>query len=284
MKTSSPPPKYVDVQLEIWYDWNWIRIYSEVFMAWDSDLYLKFANERKQPCIDLLSRLDGNFGKILDLGCGPGNSTANLFEKYNRSTVIGFDSDDNMLKKAKKDHPDFKFVKGNAPTDFDKLNGKFDLVFSNACIHWIKEQEKLIDGVYKMLTDKGVFAVQIPLTDESRFYGILYELIGKKWHKLKTVKNFHNMTPKGYYNALIKRFESVTMWQSNYYHIVDKNTVIEWYKGSGLRPYLALLSEKEREEFLNDLQKEIGKKYTLLDDGNVFLIMPRLFFIAKKRA
>ena len=68
-------------------------------MAWDSSLYLRFAEERKQPCLDLLTRLEGNFNRILDLGCGPGNSTENLVEKYITSTVIGFDSDDNMLKK-----------------------------------------------------------------------------------------------------------------------------------------------------------------------------------------
>lgn len=251
-------------------------------MAWDSELYLKFANERKQPCIDLLSRLNGKFDKILDLGCGPGNSTENLFEKYSQSTVIGFDSDDNMLQKARSTHRNLEFVKGYAPIDFDKLNGKFDLVFSNACIHWIKNQEELIDEVYKILNDKGIFAVQIPLTGESQFYSILYRLINRKWTKLNSINNFCNMTQKGYYNTLIRQFRKVTMWQSDYYHIVDKNMVIEWYKGSGLRPYLASLGENEKEEFLNDLHKAINNEYTLLDDGNVFLIMPRLFFIAEK--
>lgn len=251
-------------------------------MAWDSDLYLKFASVRNQPCIDLLSRLNGTFNKILDLGCGPGNSTEKLFEKYSPSTIIGFDSDDNMLEKARKKHANIQFVKGYAPFDFGKLDEKFDLVFSNACIHWIKEQDALIDEVYKILNDKGVFAVQIPLTDESPFYGILYRLIGQKWTKLKTIKNFYNMTQEMYYNTLIKRFKKTTMWKSDYYHIVDKNAVIEWYKGSGLRPYLALLDEPEQKEFLNDLQQAINNEYALLDDGNIFLIMPRLFFIAEK--
>lgn len=251
-------------------------------MAWDSKLYLKFANERKQPCIDLLSRLDGEFNRILDLGCGPGNSTENLFAKYNKATIIGFDSDDNMLEKAKKDHPNFNFVKGHAPDDFNKLDGKFDLVFSNACIHWINAQEKLIDDVYEILNDKGVFAVQIPITDESQFYKILYKLIGEKWTKIKTVNNFHNLNQEGYYNALAKHFKNITMWQSNYYHVMDKQMVLEWYKGSGLRPYLALLDEHEQKEFLSDLQKVINTEYSALCDGNIFLIMPRLFFIARK--
>lgn len=251
-------------------------------MAWNSEQYLKFAEERKQPCIDLLLRLDGKFDRILDLGCGPGNSTENLLRRYPHSTVIGFDSDDNMLDKARKNLPNIRFVKGYAPCDLDKLSGKFDLVFSNACIHWIPEQEKLICKVYDLLNDDGVFAVQIPLTDKSRFYATLNQLIDQKWTKLKSVDNFHNMNHEGYYNALSEQFKNVTVWQTNYYHVVDKNMVIEWYKGSGLRPYLDRLDESEQKEFLGDLAQEIDKNYPLLADGKVFLVMPRLFFIAQK--
>ncbi len=251
-------------------------------MAWDSELYLKFKNERNQPCIDLLSHLNGDFKKILDLGCGPGNSTINLLKKYNNSTVIGFDSDENMLKKAKNDCQNIEFIKGYAPMDFNKLTGTFDLIFSNACIHWIDNQKKLIDEVYKILSNRGVFAVQIPLTEESQFYKILYKLIDKKWSKLKQIKNFHNMNQEEYYNTLTKNLKNITIWQSNYYHIVEKNMIIEWYKGSGLRPYLDVLNKIEQKEFLSDLQKVINEEYTLLDDGKAFLIMPRLFFIAEK--
>lgn len=261
---------------------NKYNFFDMTSLGWDSDLYLKFANERKQPCLDLLSRLDGEFENILDLGCGPGNSSQNLIEKYKNATVVGFDSDDNMLEKARSRHNNIQFVKGFAPDDFYKLNRKFDLVFSNACIHWIENQEELIKKVYGILNAKGTFAVQIPLTDESHFYRILYRLIDEKWTNLKTVKNFHNLTQEGYYNTLIKQFNKVSMWRSDYYHVVRKEMVIEWYKGSGLRPYLALLSEDKQEEFLEDLQTAIDREYPILDDGNVFLIMPRLFFIAEK--
>lgn len=251
-------------------------------MSWDFNLYLKFADERKQPCVDLLSQLNGKYDRILDLGCGPGNSTNNLLNKFGNCEIVGFDSDENMLLKAQKDLPNIKFIKGYAPDDFNKLEGKFDLVFSNACIHWIKEQENLIDGVYNLLNENGIFAVQIPITDESQFYNILYDVIDEKWPKLKVIKNFYNLDQHGYYNNLKKRFNNVKIWKTDYYHIIDKNLVLEWYKGSGLRPYLELLDANEKELFLNDLQDVINKKYQLLDDGNVFLIMPRLFFIAKK--
>lgn len=251
-------------------------------MSWDSIQYLKFSNERQQPCTDLISRLNGDFNKILDLGCGPGNSTQNLFERYKNATIIGLDSDDNMLERARDEHQNISFIKGFAPNALCNLNQKFDLVFSNACIHWIDNQEELIDKVYEILNDKGVFAVQIPLTNESHFYKILYKLIEEKWTKLKSVNNFHSLNPEGYYNTLIKRFNKANIWRSDYYHIVGKETVIEWYKGSGLKPYLDLLDENEQKDFLNDLQLIINTDYSPLDDGNVFLIMPRLFFIAEK--
>ncbi len=215
-------------------------------MLWDSDLYLEFANERNQPCVDLLSRLNREFERILDLGCGPGNSTKNLLDKYGKSTVIGFDSSVDMLKKAKCDYPSVEFVKGCAPKDFNKLTGKFDLVFSNACIHWIENQEELIEGVCELLNGNGVFAAQIPLTDESHFYRVLHRLIEEKWDWLSSINSFHNLNQEGYYNTLSGRFGKITMWKSDYYHIVDSNAVIEWYKGSGLRPYLALLSRNRR--------------------------------------
>lgn len=251
-------------------------------MAWNSQQYLKFGKERTQACVDLVSKSDGNYKSILDLGCGPANSTKLLLNKYKNADVIGMDFDDDMLARAQKDCPDAKFIKGYIPNDFDKIERKFDLVFSNACIHWVDDQQKLIDSVCELLNDNGTFAVQIPLTDESQFYKALYRLINEKWTKLKSVKNFHNFTAAQYYNALIKKFDTVEMWQTDYYHIVGKDMVIEWYKGSGLRPYLALLDEKEQAEFISDLQEIINREYSVLDDGNVFLIMPRLFFVAKK--
>lgn len=252
-------------------------------MAWDSAQYLKFFDERKQPCTDLLSRLYGDFNKILDLGCGPGNSTVNLFRKYGGSHIIGFDSDDDMLKRAQKDYQNLEFIKGSAPEDFNKLKHKFDLIFSNACIHWISNQNKLVDGVYELLNNNGTFAAQFPVTDEAPFYKILYRLIKAKWTSLSTIENFHNLTCEEYYNLFAGRFKNITMWQSNYYHITDREMVLEWYKGSGLRPYLAQLSNSEQTEFLADLQKAIDRDYPLLTDGKVFLIMPRQFFIVQKQ-
>lgn len=259
-------------------------------MSWDSEQYLKFKNERKQPCLDLLTRLNGEYNTILDLGCGPGNSTKNLSDKFQNSEIIGIDSDENMLERARSEHPEFNFIKGFAPECFADIHKKFDLIFSNACIHWIPDQQGLISGVYDLLNDNGTFAVQIPLTEESQFYKILYEMIDSDWselketkEKLRKIKNFKNLSASGYYNALTKKFKDVEIWRTDYHHLAeDADTVLEWYKGSGLRPYLARLDENEQEDFLTSLRTIIERRYEKLHDGKMFLIMPRLFFIAMK--
>ena len=251
-------------------------------MNWDTNQYLKFAEERKQPCLDLLARLEGPFASVLDLGCGPGNSTGNIAAKFPSAQVMGLDPDENMLERARKEHPHLRFVQGSAPADLPGLGQTFDLVFSNACIHWIKEQEELIRGVHAILHENGVFAVQLPLTEQAPFHQLVRRLAEEKWPQLRGVQSFHNLTAEGYYNALSGLFGDVTLWQTNYYHVMEKEMVIEWYKGSGLKPYLSALAEGERTVFLQELQNTIHEEYPRLRDGKVALLMPRLFFVAQK--
>ena len=251
-------------------------------MSWDPQQYLKFAQQREQPCKDLMSRLEGPFDRILDLGCGPGNSTGLLAQCFPKAELIGLDPDERMLEKARTDYPKLTFVKGRAPENFDRLGAGFDLIFSNACIHWIADQQGLIQGAAKALRPGGIFAVQIPLTGEAPFYKMLYRLVNYRWEKLKEVDNFHSLDQTGYYNALIRSFKEVEIWRTDYCHVMERKMVLEWYRGSGLRPYLERLTEAERTLFLADLTAQIEREYPLLADGKVFLTMPRLFFLARR--
>ena len=250
---------------------------------WDSELYLRFKKERGQPSLDLISRLTGDFKNILDLGSGPGNSTQNLCTRFPNAQILGVDADENMLEKARSEHPDLDFKKAFLPDGLDSL-GRFDLIFSNACIHWISDQNALIQKVGEHLENGGVFAVQIPLTDESPFYKILYEIIAEKdFVSVSKIRNFYNFDEFGYYNALSKHFSSVQIWKTYYHHIVGSvSDIISWYKGSGLRPYLEALDENGQKNLIARLEEKITENYTRLCDGNYFLVMPRLFFVAKK--
>lgn len=251
---------------------------------WNAVQYVKFETERTQPCKDLISRLcDLSPARILDLGCGPGNSTAALARRFQNSSVLGIDASENMLEKAKTTHPELEFRKCFVPDGLAPL-GKFELIFSNACIHWIPEQEKLIKGIFNSLADGGTLAVQIPHIQKAPFYRLLDSLIAESGRKgLERIKNFHNLLPEEYYDLLAEMSDDFSVLETTYYHTVSSpEGVIEWYSGSGLRPYLDALDGAEREKFLSELLEAITKEYPVQRGGNIILKMPRIFFMATK--
>lgn len=253
---------------------------------WNSNQYMKFKNERTQPSVDLINRISYlDPQNILDIGCGPGNSTFALKNHFKNADIIGVDYSENMLEKAKTSYPDMTFEKCNVPSGLENYEQKFDLIFSNACIHWIDNQEELIYKIFDKLNPNGVLAVQIPLIQKAPFYEILYRLVKtEKWKKLSIIHNFHNLLPEEYYDLFCKLNCDFSIWQTTYYHIVQSHMgVIEWYKGSGLRPYLDMLSESEQSDFVDDLLSEIKSVFPLQADGKVILKMPRLFFTLTKK-
>lgn len=131
---------------------------------WNPDLYLKFNKERIQPSIDLVSRIDYSTPKrILDIGCGPGNSTQILHARWPDSEIVGADKSPAMIEKATEDYPNQHWILFDA--DVDTLDDKFDILFSNAVIQWIPNHDELLQKFADLLTDSGVLAVQLPLFD-----------------------------------------------------------------------------------------------------------------------
>lgn len=251
---------------------------------WNPDQYLKFSGERAQPAEDLLCRLDAlQPSRVLDLGCGPGNSTSALVRHFPNAEILGVDASEEMLQKAKKDHPELRFQECFLPQGLDDLSGTYDLIFSNACIHWIPEQEALLKAVFEKLSAGGTLAVQIPYIQAAPFYKRLYALVDESWPKLQSVHNFYNLQPEDYYDVLSSFTNSFVFWQTTYFHVVSSpEGVIDWYKGSGLRPYLEKLSTEEQELFLSELLSLIKENYPVQKNGTVILKMPRLFFTATK--
>ena len=133
-------------------------------LDWNPEQYEKFIKDRTQPAIDLANRLEVREAKrILDLGCGTGNSTKILKDKFPDAMVIGADNSDEMLAKAKKTHPDIEFIHLDVGGDLGEVKGKFDIVFSNACLQWIPNHEILLPKLMSLLRQGGVLAVQIPI-------------------------------------------------------------------------------------------------------------------------
>lgn len=250
---------------------------------WDSKQYTKFEKERTQPSIDLINRIDIQPDSMLDIGCGPGNSTNQLAMRFPAAKLLGVDSSENMLERARKTYPEMAFKRCTVPEGLTEFEN-FDLIFSNACLQWIPNHETLLPKLMDKLTPGGILAVQVPLTQEAVFYKLLHELVSsEKWQKLNMIHNFHNPAPNVEYDILSGCSAKIDMWQTTYYHIVpDHRAVIDWYKGSGLKPYLDMLSDSEKQIFQDELIELIRKNLPVQADGTVILKMPRLFFIARK--
>lgn len=207
---------------------------------WNATQYTKYEKERTRPSHDLIRQLAFSPKTVLDIGCGPGNSTVQLHYAFPDAHILGVDGSENMLEKARQNHPELSFQSCFVPDELDEL-GKFDLVFSNACLHWIPDHPTLLPAILdKSVCDGGCLAVQMPMVQTAPFYKILGELVKEsRWEKLGSVQNFHNLSPDATYDILSTCTTTIDMWETVYYHVVpDHKAVLEWYKGSGLRPYL----------------------------------------------
>jgi trans-aconitate 2-methyltransferase len=252
---------------------------------WNPDLYLKYDKERTQPSIDLVSHINiENPLKIIDIGCGPGNSTQILVLKWPNAKITGVDNSPAMIERAKNDYPvqDWRIL--NAGTD--EIDGKYDIVFSNATIQWIPDHSKLLKKFYDLLSEKGLIAVQLPLFwDMPLGKAIISVAKDNRWiSKTKGVSElftFHDYSY--YYDQLSELSNSIEIWVSDYIHILDSHfSIFEMIKSTGLRPYLERLeSEKDKKDFIELVLKEIEKDYPLQKNGNVLFTFKRLFFIAK---
>ena len=252
---------------------------------WNPEQYEKFIKDRTQPAIDLANRLEVREAKrILDLGCGTGNSTRILKDRFPDAMVIGADNSDDMLAKAQKTHPDIEFMSLDAGGDLSEVRENFDIVFSNACIQWIPNHEILLQKLMSLLRRGGILAVQIPIQNEHPVHIIMNELVTTvKWKDKLSQRNYNNLTTNEYYDVLSGISDDFEMWETIYCHRMPSyESIIEWYKGTGFRPYLEQLSETDAEELVNDVYRELKNSYKIQSNGEIMFRFPRLFFIAKR--
>ena len=249
---------------------------------WNSELYLKFKQQRTQPAIDLVSRVRSLAPEnIIDIGCGPGNSTAVLKSFFPMARLLGVDSSQNMIDKAKQAHPDIDFALGDA----HEISGGYDLIFSNACLQWIPDHKELLPELMGKLNDGGTLAVQIPCNGNEPLYRIVFEVAADpKW-------GFQNIAlePNGvlsseeYFNILSACSSSFDIWETVYYHALPSHqALLDWIKGTRLRPYLNALSKEQAALFEKEILDRATEAYPVMKNGTVILKFRRLFFTATK--
>jgi len=253
---------------------------------WNAPLYNKFGTERIQPSVDLVNRLSGyDFKKILDVGCGTGMSTVTLANAWNAAAISGADLSAEMLELASASLPDIRFIQRDCSKPLDDL-GKFDLIFSNAFMQWIPDHDKFIANCCGMLDECGVFAAQIPLFDSMPASKCIKDAAADLPNEyLKDFKErFTIHSPEEYYLILKKYFGDVQMWTTDYYHEMDGcESVLEFLKGTALRPYFEALDRETMDAFLSKALKNLRAAYPSAANGKTLFPFKRLFLIAKKQ-
>jgi trans-aconitate 2-methyltransferase len=247
--------------------------------AWNPNQYLKFADERTRPCRDLAAAISlPRVERIIDLGCGPGNSTTVLAERWPDADITGLDHSTSMIEVACREQPQRRWIVRDISDWAEGESERFDLVFSNAALQWVDDHETLYPKLMKRLRPGGALAVQIPSGFNELPHRLMRELAPAK---IKP-KVWHAHEPGFYYDALAPHAVRVDVWETIYQHVLpDADAIVEWYKGTGLRPYLeAIVEDTQREQFLTAYRARIREAYTPSPDGKVLFPFRRLFVVA----
>lgn len=253
---------------------------------WKPNVYLKFEKERTQPSIDLAARVEpGQMRRIIDIGCGPGNSTAVLRRRWPDVGITGLDRSEAMLEHARQRDPGVRWVRADLSAELPDL-GVFDLVFSNAALQWVPGLEQVIPRLFGMVAQGGTLAVQVPYARDVPLMNEKEKLADEpRWRDRFTTVERYSTFPMEYYYDIVSGLGGLAnLWETRYCHIMDSHAdMVSWYTGSGLRPYLDRLPEAgERKAFLQEYESRLAEAYPQQKDGAILFPFPRIFFTVRK--
>jgi trans-aconitate 2-methyltransferase len=255
---------------------------------WDAQLYLQFADERTRPSLDLLSRIPVESpSQVVDLGCGPGNSTAVLRARWPQAAVTGVDKSADMLAEAERRYPDGAWMQ--ADIGEWKPAAAVDVIFANAALHWVPRHAYLFRRLVTLLAPGGVLAVQMPYHAGSPLHQAMRQVAADPAWRERAERAGSAMrveSPDFYYDVLSPVVEHLDIWLTEYQHVMsDAESIVSWIRGSGLRPYLeALASDDERFRFEDQLLDLVRMEYLPRMDGRVLFPFRRLFVVAQRFA
>ena len=254
-------------------------------LAWDADLLLRFDAEREQVVRDLLGRIGGNPRRIVDLGCGPGTSTRLLAQRFPRAELMGVDISEPMLAVAAERAPGAEFV--CADIHEWRPGEPVDLVFADSALQWIGDHERQFARLIDWLAPGGALAVQMPDNRQEPSHALMRLIAADgPWadRLVPIAKTRAVIAPYAdYYRWLRPLCASLDIWQTAYIHPLEGiEAIVDWFRGSALRPFLAPLSPPERQAFLERYRRDLSEAYEVESDGMVLFVYPRLFLLARK--
>jgi trans-aconitate 2-methyltransferase len=253
---------------------------------WDAEQYLKYARERSRPFFDLLAQVESELVKaIADLGCGPGHLTRTLAERWPEAKVVGVDNSPEMLAQARAlTIPGrLEFVEADAAVW--RPERPLDLLVSNAVLHWLPDHDRLFAALASMLAPGGTLAVQMPHRFEGLAQRAIDETVGEpRWQKLAGVGlHADSVKPLTWYvERLLGLGFRVNAWETTYVHVLTgEDAVLDWLKGSALRPLLAALTPEESAAFLRDVGGRLRRSFPPAE-GRTLFPFTRIFFVATR--
>lgn len=257
--------------------------------AWDPSQYLRFADHRLRPAIDLLARvpLDAP-AAIVDLGCGPGTSTWLLRDRWPLTSLSGIDDSKQMLAKAEAawgDLPPAHWIEADLNTW--QPSAPLDLVFTNAALQWLPGHATLMPRLLSFLKPGGVLAVQMPRNGAAMSHAgqrVVVESGPWRDRLLPRLREAPVAEPSFYYDLLAPACASIDLWESEFTHVLQgEDAVLQWTRGSSLRPLLDGLAPDEKIEFEARFRALLAPAYPRRADGTTLYPFRRLFFVAVRR-
>ena len=261
-------------------------------MPWQPAQYLQFAGERVRPALDLLARVPLDRPRtIVDLGCGAGNVTKILGERWPDARITGVDSSPEMLAAARAAAPaDSRYTLVAADLAQWQPDAPVDLVYSNAALHWLPDHAALFARVSAMVAGGGVLAVQMPDNFRTPSHTSIAALARSERWRAKLGSLVREAPVAGaadYFGWLSPLMAGVDIWLTEYLHVLPprkdgEHPVAAWTKGTWLVPFLAALDDAERAEFLREYTRELAVAYPVRNDGSTLFPFRRLFIVANR--
>ncbi len=261
-------------------------------MEWDPGRYLHFAEPRTRVVRDLVARLQWHVApegvrRVVDLGCGPGNSTAVLAETWPAAELSGLDESETMLQAARAAHPGLRFETGDIAGWADGPAGTHDLVFSNSALQWAGDHAVLVPKLLRRVAPGGVLAFQVPAGVDTPACAIPRTLaasaLWREWFGDNRIRPWHSESLAVYHDVLAPHAAALDLWDTDYVQIVSgPEAILDWYRGSGLRVYLqALPDDASRTRFEQAYLAALRAAYPPRANGSVLFPFLRRFVIAR---
>lgn len=255
--------------------------------SWSAKQYVAFEDERTRPVRDLLSALpDIEARSVMDLGCGPGNSTEVLAACFPDAVVRGLDSSSDMIEAARRRLPRARVHFEMSGIEEWNDPGPFDVILANAVLQWVPDHVGLLPKLVAKLAVGGGLAIQMPDNLDGPAHRLMREVAANgPWaHALASSSAARTVIADAnwYYELLRAHCTTVNIWRTTYHHPMRDGAagIVDWFKGSGLRPFLEPLDAASRAAYLERYTAAVALAYPALSDGSVLLPFPRLFITA----